>query len=77
MLCVLLDKNKTVVTRPIAIGASILGMSKWAFYDFNYMMKDKYGKNLSIDQVDTDAVPYITYNESSSSQRYSRVIFGV
>jgi hypothetical protein len=63
MLCVLLDKNKTVVTRPIAIGASILGMSKWAFYDFCYMMKDRYGKDFSIAQVDTDAVTYITYNK--------------
>ena len=63
MLCVLLDKNKTVVTRPIAIGASILGMSKWALYGFCYMMKDRYKKYISIAQVDTDAVTYITYNK--------------
>ena len=63
MLCVLLDKNKTVVTRPIANGASILGMSKLAFYDFCYMMKDRYGKDFSIAQVDTDAVTYLTYNK--------------
>ena len=62
MLCVLLDKNKTVVSRPIAIGASILGMSKWAFYGFCYMMKDRYRKDISIAQLDTDAVTYITYN---------------
>ena len=37
-------------------------MSKWAFYDYNYMMKDKYGKYFSIAQVDTDSVTYLTYN---------------
>jgi hypothetical protein len=37
-------------------------MSKWAFYGFCYMMKDRYIKYISIAQLDTDAVTYITYN---------------
>ena len=63
MLCVLLDNNKTVVTRPIAKGACILEMSKWAFGDWWYMMIDRYKENIRLAQVDTDAGTYVTYND--------------
>ena len=50
-------KMKTVLNRPIAIGFSILDLSKLKMYDFHYnQMKPLYGDKIKLMYTDTDSL---------------------
>lgn len=54
-----MNKTLTYYSKPIYLGFCVLELSKWKMYDFHYSyMKPKYGKNISLNYMDTDSFIY-------------------
>lgn len=56
-----LAKHKVVMNRPVILGMSILGLSKWLMYDFHYnKMLPTFGlEGLTLNYTDTDSLIYL------------------
>ena len=62
LLFVSMEKKKHTLSNPIAIGVSILGISKWILLSHWYRMKDLLGDNIRNYGVDTDSFHNVVYN---------------
>lgn len=59
LVAIEMNKTNILMNKPIAIGMSILDLSKVLMYDFHYNhMKLKYGENIIIVYTDTDSLVY-------------------
>ena len=66
LLFVSMEKKKHTLSNPIAIGVSILGISKWILLSHWYRMKDLLGDDIRNASVDTDSFHNVVYNEDLS-----------
>ena len=57
-----MEKKKHTLSNPIAIGVSILGISKWILLSHCYRMKDLLGDDIRNASVDTDSLHNVVYN---------------
>ena len=62
LLFVSMEKKNHTLSNPIAIGVSILGISKWILLSHWYRMKDLLGDNIRNYAVDTDSFHNVVYN---------------
>lgn len=59
-----LNRDRILYDKPIYLGFSVLELSKWLMYDFHYgYMKPKYGKNVTLNYMDTDSFIYTIKTE--------------
>ena len=62
LLFVGMEKKLHTLSNPIAIGVTILGISKWIMLSHWFRMKDLLGENLRDASVDTDSYHNVVYN---------------